>query len=136
MKQEPITATVVEGGERNHFMPDHFGNAFMNVENGVYTTLDKICDDYSGGYWQFIELSNGGGYMRLDTEQEQMHVSCENYFEGDLSPDAASIVACLYAINKAVWARPEDKNLNDHYYQLRDFALEHEECDKILGAID
>jgi len=131
-----ITATVVKEEARTPFTFDHFGPAFMFVENGVYTTLDKICPDYKGGYWQFVELSNGGGYMRLDTDQPTLHLACENYYEGDLSPDAASIVACLYAINKAVWARPDDENLENHYYWLRDYAAQHVEVDAIFGAID
>jgi hypothetical protein len=158
-----ITATVVKEEARNSFMFDHFGPAFMFVENGIYTTLDKICPDYKGGYWQFVELSNGGGYMCLDTNQPtwpaclnlpyhnsrnfytiarrwgsliSLHLACENYYEGDVSPDAASIVACLYAINKAVWARPDDENLYKHYYWLSDFASQHVEAESIFSAID
>ena len=131
-----ITAIQVLEEARNDFMFNHFKHAMMHVENGVYTTLDKICPDYSGGYWQFVELSNGGGYMRLETDKSTLHVACENYYEGDLSPDAASIVACLYSINRALWARPDDENLDKHYYWLRDYALQHVEVDGILGAID
>ena len=131
-----ITATTVVEEARSAFMFDHFGPAFMFVENGVYVTLGKICTDYLGGYWQFVELSNGGGYMRLDTPKPTLHLACENYYEGDLSPDAASIVACLYAINSAVLTRPNDENLYKHYYWLRDYAAQHVEAESIFSAID
>ena len=136
MEQESITATVVKEGERNHFMSNHFRSAFMTVENGIYNTMDKICANYKGGYWQFIELSNGGAYMRLDTEQEQMHVSCGNYFKGGLSPDAVSIAATMYAISAATFRFPDNEVLSDHYYLLRDYAAQHVEAAGIFAAID
>jgi hypothetical protein len=137
MPKKLITSTIVEETDRNMFMVTHFPTAYMKVENGVYTTMDGICKDYRGGYWQFVELSNGGGYMMLDTElKTPMKVSCSNYYTGILSQDAASIVANLYAINKAVWDDPDNEALVNQYYFLRDFALEHKERDKILGAID
>ena len=137
MAKQKIVAAKVADSDRSGFMFEHFGNMCMAVENGVYTTLDKICEEYNGGYWDFIELSNGGGYMRLDANKpEGVQIKCSNYYEGWMSMEAASIVACLYAINKAVWTRPDSKELTDQYYFLRDFALEHEEWNKIAGAID
>jgi hypothetical protein len=137
MTKKLITSTIVEEEDRSEFMVKHFPGHFMTVENAVYTTLDKICKDYRGGYWQFVELSNGGGYMMLDADRpDGMKVACDNHYSGYMTPDAASIVACLYAINSAVWLYPDNLGLTDHYHWLRDFAVEHAEMEKILGAID
>jgi hypothetical protein len=137
MPKKLITSTIVEETDRNMFMVTHFPTAYMKVENGIYNTMDKFCKDYRGGYWDFVELSNGGGYMSLETEApDGMQVSCDNYYRGVMTLDAASITANLYAINKAVWDDPDNEALVNQYYFLRDFALEHKERDKILGAID
>ena len=133
-----IRPKIVPEIDRMDFLPKHFSGSMLRVEMKVYTTMDSICKEYKGGSWDFIELDNGGAYMRWlkDDNGDGLAVSCENYFTGVLSPDAISLVANLYAINAAVWANPDNEGLADKFHALRDYALEHKECTLIMGAID
>jgi hypothetical protein len=58
-----------------------------------------------------------------------------NGYEGQMSADAAGITACLFALSHLSFRIPNDL-ISRHYYQLRDFALEHAEATEILAAID
>lgn len=74
-----------------------FGMAFpLQLEPVVYGITGRMAGEYTGGYWHFYMLSNGGFYM-TPAEDKVFHVKCQNMYEGDLSADALGITACLYA---------------------------------------
>ena len=129
-----IQAKVVPGDERLQFLPRVFGRRFMQGESAVFDWMRRLCPDYNGGFWDFIDLSNGGFYLRLVTDKPlTIHVD-GNGFSGELSADAASIVVCLFAINELMFDGAHQ--LEDPYYALKDFGLQHPECKSILHAID
>jgi gamma-glutamylcyclotransferase (GGCT)/AIG2-like uncharacterized protein YtfP len=131
-----ITATIVPDERRLAFLPKHFGEKhIMRAEMMVYGQMQRLTrNEYQGGYWHYVELSNGGSYMRLNSEK-RFRISVEgNYFDDEMSADAASIVACLFAINQLIWQGLD--HLEDAYYQLRDYAREHAESALICAAID
>ena len=134
---EPIvTATRVPEAERLDFLPRHFGQHLMVFEQTLYTQMGRLCAGYSGGYWEFYDLSNGGCYLAPSgTTVYRVRVS-SNYFEGDLSADAAGITATLYAINSLTFRYPQVRRHVDRYHQLRDFACGHAQASLILAAID
>ena len=35
----------------------------LTVEYAVYAFMRKLSNQYTGGYWSYLELSNGGFYM-------------------------------------------------------------------------
>ena len=87
------------------------------------------------GFGTSIDLSNGGFYMApCDEKRFKIDVS-GNYFSGELSADAAGIVASLFAQCDLANRYGDDKLINQ-YHWLRDFALEHAESDLIMRAID
>ncbi|SLO24503.1 antirestriction protein [Klebsiella pneumoniae] len=49
--------------------------------------------------------------------------------------EAAGIVACLMAYSHHA-CRTECDSMTEHYYRLRDFALNHPECSAIMHLID
>lgn len=130
-----VTATLVAEDNRLDFLPHYLGRQMLLGEQLVYRWLSELTDDYSGGYWHFYELSNGGFYMAPEQSGTLRFVCADNYFEGDLSADAAGIVATLYALNQLV-CKTLDEDIYEMYYRLRDFAGEHDESAAILGAID
>lgn len=94
-----------------------------------------MCPDYRGGYWEFFTLSNGGFYMAPAAERAFV-LTCEgNGVRGEVSADAAGIVATLMTLNCLAWTT-QDPYFTDSFYWLRDFALEHAEAGAILRAID
>ena len=130
-----LTSTVVPDEQRMAFLPKHFGNDMLVGEHLIFESMRLICPSYTGGYWDFIEVSNGAFYMRLRTDGllRISLPSCNGYY-GEMSADAASITATLFAINRMVWNGCEE--LGDAYYILRAYAAEHPERSEILGAID
>jgi hypothetical protein len=98
--------------------------------------MHKLVSEYRGGYWLFYELSNGGFYMAPRRDSPTVEVRVEgNQYSGQMSVDAAAITACLFAFSHLSLAFKNDV-LARHYYQLRDFALDHVEAKSILEAID
>jgi len=130
-----IEAREVANDERLQMLPRHFGRDMLTVEYAVYAFMRKLATQYTGGYWTFFELSNGGFYLAPACETT-FHISVEgNGFEGPMSADAAGITACLFALSHLSFQISNDSIAN-HYHHLRDFALEHAEAGAILAAID
>ena len=109
----------------------------MKLEPLIFNLTDHIADNYSGGYWDFYTLSNGGFYMSPCSD-EPFNVSCENGFEGRLSADALGIMVCLYAYSHLSFSDKNgfDEVCAEHYHLLREFALDHDESRGIFSAID
>ena len=105
----------------------------------VYAWLRRLSKDYDGAYWHYYTLTNGGFYMapRL-TERLRLEVS-GNGFEGEMSADAAGIVATLFALGQLaaeIQGTDAADALIDRYHFLREFVDEHAEAGPIFRAID
>ena len=82
-----ISRQLIPNNYRMRHTAKLFGVHFpLVLEPFIYATTEKLTRDYTGGYWLFYALSNGGFYMAPD-DHRTFHVVCENYFEGDLSAD-------------------------------------------------
>jgi hypothetical protein len=75
--------------------------------------------------------------MAPDDEQV-FAVSCDNYYQGQLSADALGIVASLFAYSHLSFSGDTDfaRACARHYHLLREYMMEHAEVAAILGAID
>ena len=128
-------ATVVPDAQRLRFLPKHFGIDMMVGEATVFDSMRRICPSYHGGLWDFVEVSNGAFYLRLQSDEAQhIDLSGENGYVGQMSADAAGITATLFALNQLTWAGRE--RFTDAFYLLREFAAQHPEFREIFGAID
>lgn len=137
MITKSITNTSVPESERLAFVDKLFGISYViKLEPTVFTMAERIAPEYSGAYWTFHALGNGGFYMapRFDTE---FSISCENGYKGKLSPDALGITACLYAYSHLSFG---DGGLAEtcagQYHLLREYLFEHAEAKAILRATD
>jgi hypothetical protein len=135
--EDIVTASLVEDGERLQALPRYFGSKLTRAELLVYHWMGAMCPEYSGGYWQFYSLSNGGFYMApAGGEPFVAHVTTNGYI-GSLSPDAAGITACLFAFNQlANTGGREQERFIELFHRLRDFVAFHQEAGQILRAID
>ena len=137
-----ITAKIVPQNRRMTFLPRLFGALFLAGENHVYSTAEKLCSDYQGGSWTFKELSTGGGYMVPDVAETLSISVAGNWFDGELSADAAGIVFTLFTLNALIWHAHGKKawGLSDtlimQQERLKLYALQHEEAKLIFAAID
>lgn len=130
----PIEAHKVPDEARIHTLPRHFGRHMLTVEDAVYCWMRRLAPEYSGGYWHFYELSNGGFYMAPEGPPLLVHVEGNGY-QGLMSSAAAGITACLFSFSQLSFGIA-DEVISSRYYQLRDFAIEHREAAAILAAID
>ena len=136
----PLVSTLVPESERLQFLPKHFGRLMMLVESRVYTAMRSLCPDYTGGFWEFYEISNGAAYLALRTDATQRMVVEGNGFDGEMGADAAGIIATLFALNSVIWQMQHDAraqvSLTEHYYGLQDYGSVHPESALIHRAID
>ena len=135
----PVTRQLVPEDQRLAVVEQLFGIHFpLRTEPVIYGQTGKMTQgQYRGGYWHFYTLDNGGFYMAPEGDQTYL-VSCDNYWQGELSADALGIVACLYAYSHLSFSRYQGfaKNCAQHYHLLRAFMMDHDEVASILGAID
>lgn len=132
-----ITRQLITEDQRTNHTAALFGINFpLRLEPFVYGITDRIAEGYSGGYWHFHTLSNGGFYM-APAADTSFRVSCENGFEGKLSADALGITACLYAYSHLSFGGEGFAEMcANHYHLLREYAFAHSECNLIFRAID
>ncbi|MGH1470856.1 MAG: antirestriction protein [Cellvibrionaceae bacterium] len=130
-----ITKTLVQEKDRLEFLPKYIGNRFFKFEMLVYAFTDKFCKDYSGGYWEFWMLENGGILMTLDSDEVFQVCNDMNYFEDTMSAESISIAVNMFALN-ALMDGGCDKRIIDYYYALGDYASEQKEASKIIRLID
>ena len=137
MNTETITRRTLADEERADFVHALFGLHFsLKLEPTVFTMAGMLARDYSGGYWQFYVLDNGGFYMAPDVDHNY-EVSCANGFEGTLSADAFGIVVCLYGYSGLSFGDGAfAETCAEQYHLLREYALGHPEAGAILAAID
>lgn len=124
--------------ERIDYPAYHFGDTFpFRIEPTVYAIADSLSNDYSGGYWNMYELTNGAFYMAPD-EETLFRVSAENGYEGTMTSDAFGITVCLYAYSNLSFTDDEEQadTCTEQYHLLREYLVEHLEVGAILAAID
>lgn len=134
-----ITASVVPDELRIGFWPQHFGTIpqWIILEPQIFAWMDRLCTDYHGGIWNFSTLSNGGAFMAPESEQDEKWTmfNSMNGNGAELTGEAVGIVSCLMAYSHHA-CRTECDAMTEHYYRLRDFALNHPECSAIMHLID
>lgn len=130
-----IDVRAVLDGERINTLPRHFGRHLMQVESAVYGFMRRFSHAYRGGYWTFFELSNGGFYMAPEDGSRFALCIDTNGYEGEMSADAVGITVCLFALSHLSFLTV-DEGISEHFYWLRDFALQHPEAREIFAAID
>ena len=132
-----VTRELVPEDQRMAVAERLFGPNFpMKLEPVIYGITDRMAHAYTGGYWDFHTLSNGGFYMAPNSDT-CFDVTCDNQYQGVLSADALGITACLYAYSHLSFSGDAfAHNYADQYHRLREYSMEHSEIREILGATD
>ncbi|EJD6476261.1 antirestriction protein [Providencia rettgeri] len=138
MNTDVITVTSVPNHQRTDFWQTHFGTVkgFATFEVVIFTTMRQFCEDYHGGYWEYCTLSNGGAFIYPDLHQETLTLlNPHNGNEANVSCEAAGIAVCLMMYS--LWTfQTESDTFVEHFYQLRDYAIQHPESSAIFHLID
>lgn len=132
---DTITKTTCPDEKRMDFLPNNVGSRFLQYEHLTFAFMDKACEQYGGGSWDFHSLSNGGFYMAPKMNSPLKLAWEDNYFEGEMSADAAGICVSLMAQNAFAW-EIDPKKFTDRYHALLDYASQHEEAALIYRFID
>lgn len=132
-----ITAMIVPESSRMDVADKHFGIRYpLVLEPMVYQFAEQLAESYTGGFWHFHNLSNGGFYMAPNLD-ETFAVIADNGYEGSLTADALGITACLYAYSNLSFGEGAfGQRCADHYHRLLDYAMQHPEAKEIRAAID
>ncbi|MGM7757259.1 antirestriction protein [Yersinia enterocolitica] len=134
-----IIASQVSDEQRADFWPQHFGRIpqWILLEPRIFSWMDRFCQDYSGGIWNFHTLSNGGAFMAPEAEDGEKWTLLNNMNGNgaEMSTEAAGIAICLIEYSHHA-CRTECDAMTEHYYRLRDYALQHSETHAILAIID
>ena len=136
-----LIVTLLPDEQRIGFWPQHFGSIpqWMTLEPHIFAWMDLFCADYCGGIWQFYTLSNGGAFIAPEPDGDDVEkwtlFNPMNGNDVEMSAEAAGIAACLMAYSHHAM-RTECDAMTEHYYRLRDYALNHPECSAIMHIID
>ena len=134
--ESSIFETCVLNADRLSFLPRHFGSRMLTFERWVYMQMSHLSEEYSGGYWDYYELSNGGCYI-APTGTLSFTICIEgNGYCGRFDAKGAGIVATLFALSLLSFRHPDFDRFAERFHQLRDFALERHDAREILAAID
>lgn len=132
-----ITAIIVPESKRMDVADKHFGIRFpLTVEPMIFQFATQLAESYTGGYWNFYTLSNGGFFMapKLD---ESFQVIADNGFSGTMSAEALGVTACLYAFSNLSFGEGKFGEIcGEHYHWLYEYAMQHSEAAAIRAAID
>lgn len=132
---DAVVARIVPEARRMEFLPTKFGmTSMLKVETSIFAWMERLCPAYAGGYWNFVELSNGGAYM-VPSGAESFDICVEgNGFDGRVSADAAGIITTAFALNGLIW-QGHDK-LAEKYEQLLAYISHHPDQVAIRRALD
>jgi hypothetical protein len=120
---------LADPADRIHFMPAWFPGNYLGVEQSIYRIADRDWEDYRGGEWDFWVVTADDGerapLITLSSDEPKFKVhSALNYYEGEMSPFAASVALNLVLFNNYGWMlygkRMEDESIKyfDYYKTL------------------
>ncbi len=132
-----LAATPVPEDRRETFLPLLFGRQhFLIAELTVYGIMDRLSPrDYCGGLWTFYECAGQPLYLAPASKPRYQLQWHGNDYEGEVSADAAGIIATLFAFSHLSFQFPSEQ-LTDGYTRLYEYAAAHPEAAEIFRAID
>ena len=141
METIEITARYISENARMNFMPAAFRGAFFSADHFIQSFLNRYAKDYQGGYWEYLQASNGAFFMKAP---QPLWLSLPNYFEGECSAREVGIIVCLYAYSYFCGLAYEEgkaelnETMANRYHLLREYVntLENESQNRIYRAID
>lgn len=104
-----ITRTdITDPRRRLAFIPQLF--ATPQGEQMAINFMRLHCANYDGGYWEFYaihrDLSCQGGYIAPPEGTYRLAIP-GNYFDAEVSADAAGLIATLFVLNQLSWTVSE-----------------------------
>ncbi|WP_286866794.1 MULTISPECIES: antirestriction protein [Pantoea] len=137
-ESDAVKACRINARGRASFWRFYFGAVpgWERMEAHVFGLMNEMCEVYQGAFWEFSKLTNGGAFIWPDMQEASLDMfNPHNGNDARLSPEAAGIAICL--MSYSIWSfKAESPVLVEHFYQLRDYALQHQEHVQIFRLID
>jgi len=130
-------ATIVPEDRRELFLPTLFGLPLLIVaENSVYSLMERLSPrDYGGGLWNFYEIGTQPLFL-APTSKPRYRIESEiTEYRGEVSAEAAGIIATLFAFSHLSFRFESDFLANGHE-RLHRYLDGHPEASAIYRAID
>jgi hypothetical protein len=133
-KPTHIVRRPVLPNQQNALISQRFGTYF-NLELLVRGFALSMARGYQPSRWRCYSLTNGGLCLAINGSQSY-RVTYDNGWQGELTPDALSIVCGLLAYNSLTFSSnlAYAENCDRCYLLLREYAMEHREAACILEA--
>jgi hypothetical protein len=119
---------------RSNFLPQKVPHLFLIFETLVYQYAGSFSSEYRGGDWNYYELSNGGFYMSLQSDDD-FHVVIHNFCDGYLSANALGIVSSMCALYELA-NECNQAYLLSSFQLLKVYVCNHPESSEILRAFE
>lgn len=135
-----ITAKIVQENKRLNFLPS-ISNEYIKFEGMIYHYMEVHATNYDSGYWEFVELSNGGKFLYPTNDKPFRLINSMNHFDDELSPEAAGICITILLLSDMCMAWYQKGSelsawYNDLFLKLNQYALQHNEASKIQSFLD
>ena len=140
--------SLVPEEQREHFYPSIVGGnlrTMMALEGYFYKILGNSCASYNGGYFDFIEFSNGAKapILAMTEEAKVRVISNLNWYEGLMTWRVLSVCAFALACNHLAHAERDPKArdaLVNNWRLLMDVIYDHDflsgERDEAIAFLD
>ncbi|WP_255474408.1 MULTISPECIES: antirestriction protein [Pantoea] len=98
-------------------------------------------EGYNGGFWEFVQLPNGGGFMQSPGDEYRFR-NPENWTDMIVSAEVAGIILTALVLNHRSWmhSHHDQEELCAHfcerYEQLMAYADTHTEGGALFRALD
>lgn len=133
-----LSVTQVPDEQHIRFWPQHFGTIpqWITLEPRIFAGWTASVMS-TAGYLVLYTLSNGGAFMAPDADgDDKWHLlNGMNGNGAEMSAEAAGIAVCLIEYSHHACLTECDA-MTEHYYRLRDYALQHPESSAIMRIID
>lgn len=107
----------------------------FRLEPAIFDMAGRLSETYSGGFWHFHALSNGGFYMA--PSEGQFRVRAENGFDDVMTADAFGLTVCLYCYSQLSFRGDAfSETCAEHFHLLRELAIQGPDWGLIGAAID
>lgn len=120
---------VVSERDRNPFLASKFNGSTMDgirFEGMISNASSKSCEGYRGGYWDFANLNDNGGFFMHLGEDERFIVSNNNYAQDyDVDGRIFGLMMSMIIYSHASFQFHESKpalsqKYAEYYHNLRD----------------
>lgn len=138
--QTITTARYIQPAEQATLLVFYAGGYSKSLRDLIHNAMASYSDEYAEnptmGHWHGYDLSSGVFYLAPPARDKPYAMMGRgNFYDGEMSADAAGIVACLMAFSHLACHTEEDHHI-EMFHGLREWALDHPEAGKIMAAID